>query len=589
MKKVAIPVIIVLFGIMLAGITFIQAWWIKKSLALNEQAFDAAVYRSLEGVVSQNEKEENFALIKKESGYDSLINLMNKHRAAIPLLRRRVPVRGMSFTITSADIGDEIGTEISSAFQNLNQFSFDADDYDNTDEYINDTVKNLASAKKRNDSKNKLAEKEKRFLKREKYITSKSYNYASAGSNKGKKNTSVKLVVGENGKNVTIVTNGNDQATITEENSDDIANINARLRNIDTMIEEMVHLNTFNSISLKPSKIDSILSAQLNQNGLGGQKVNLALLNNDGAYLYKSTGFTDTADSYKINLYPNDVFGRNVMLMATFPGKLKHVRAGIWWVFILSILFTLAMLSLFIYSIRMLIKHKNLLVMKNDFISHMSHEFKTPLAGISIGADTLSEKAGKMTLEQIKKTAQSIKQQSTRLNKDVHSVLLSALIDEKPERSKEKFDLLQIINQVIDDFNLLTESKNAKIETDFHAREIILSGDKTLWRKAVSNLLDNALKFSKEHPLIRIKSATAANGVKLEFADNGIGINQEDLPFIFEKFYRSGYYNKSHIQGFGLGLSFVKKTVEMHKGTIAVTSSLGNGTTIYIELPLQYE
>ena len=279
---------------------------------------------------------------------------MNKHRAAIILPHRRGPVRGMSFTITSDDLGDEIGAEISSAFQSLNQFSYNSDDFDNADAYINDTVKTilnvkkLASIKKQTELKNKLARKEKPLLKHEKYSTSTPYHYALASSGNRKKNTSVKLVVGENGKNLTIVTNGNDQATITEENANDIATINDRLKNIDTMIEEMIHLNTFDSISLRPVKIDSILRTQLKQNGLGTQKFTIALLKKDGTYLYQSPGFTDTVNCYKINLYPNDIFGPNVKLMAAFPGKLKKISSGIWWAFVLSLLFTLAMLSLFI-------------------------------------------------------------------------------------------------------------------------------------------------------------------------------------------------------------------------------------------------
>src|SRR6185503_5310211 len=107
-------------------------------------------------------------------------------------------------------------------------------------------------------------------------------------------------------------------------------------------------------------------------------------------------GFADSVGGYKINLYPNDLYGRNLSLALIIPEKTAYINSDVWWVFVLSLVFTSAILLLFIYSIRMLIRHKNLLEVKNDFINHMSHELKTPLATISLGADMLIGKTAKM-------------------------------------------------------------------------------------------------------------------------------------------------------------------------------------------------
>jgi two-component system phosphate regulon sensor histidine kinase PhoR len=508
MKKRAIPVIIILFSLMLIGIIGIQAWWIKKSISLNEQAFDAAVYRSLEGVVAQTEKKENHAIITKDVRRDSMIGIMSKN--------------------------------------------------------------GLANIK----------------LPESKSINTESFAFFSNDNTKSKKtsNTSINIQMGSNGKKLTF---SSTEGPFTVKHGDETFNVRIKLQKLDTMLEEMFKLKSFDSLSVKPSEVDSILAMQLKQNGLGSQKFNLALLNKKrNTYLYKTGGFEDTLDAYKVNLYPNDVFDRNIKLLTTFPDKFKQVSSGIWWAFSLSVLFTLAMLSLFIYSIRMLVKHKNLLAIKNDFISHMSHEFKTPLAGISIGADMITEKADKMTLEQITKTAQAIKEQSVRLNKDVSSVLLSTVMDEKQEKSIQPFDIVRLINQVVHDFRLIIDNRNATVKSHFTQNSIIIKGDKTLWEKVFSNLLDNALKFSKEAPLIFINASITASHAIMEFTDNGVGINKADLPHIFEKFYRSDYSNKSNIQGVGLGLSFVKKVVDMQGGTVKAVSEEGKGTSIFIEIPL---
>ncbi|HXB11156.1 MAG TPA: HAMP domain-containing sensor histidine kinase [Bacteroidia bacterium] len=506
MKNRSITLIIVLFSLMLIGIIGIQAWWIKRSLKLNEQAFDAAVYRSLQGVVTQAEKKENYTLIKKEFGRDSILKVISKNKiAAIKPHKTKV-------------------------------------------------------------------------------YSTESFSYSGNLDDNDHGNASVKLEIGSNGKKVTIVSNHSGASVISDDGEDEMAKIDLKLQNLDTLLKQMVSINSYDSISVKPSDIDSILHIQLKQNNLTLSH-SFALLKNKGVYFYKSHSFKDTIDIYKVNLYPNDVFGRNMYLLVHFPGKFEQISSGIWWAFILSLLFTLIMLALFIYSIRMLIQHKNLLLAKNDFISHMSHEFKTPLAGISIGADMIAEKGDKMTLDQITKVAHSIKEQSTRLNKDVSSILLSAMVDEKQNPIKQPFDIVDVIKEELDAFKFLLNSLIAKVETSFPTEKTMIVGDRMLWQKVIANLLDNSLKFSKETPLITIRiTEFAPNKLILEFSDNAVGISREDLPHIFEKFYRSDYQNKSNIQGFGLGLSFVKKVVDMHGGTIKASSEPGKGTTMLIEI-----
>ncbi len=534
MKNRSIALIIVLFSLMLIGIIGIQAWWINRSLKLNEQAFDAAVYRSLEGVVSQTEKKENYTLIKQEFGRDSIMNILAKQK-----LKGIKPHKSKVFTTESFT------------------YSGDLDDKD----FENASVKV------------EVGQNGKKLM-----VVAKS-NAPDMINKKGNEIGGV-----QSGKNVTIISSDNAPDVVNIEGNEELGNINKKLQNLDTLIQKMVSIKSDDSISITPADIDSLLHTQLKQNHLP-LLFSFALLGNKGHFSFKSKSFKDTSETYKVSLYPNDLFGRNIHLLVNFPGKFEQVSAGIWWAFILSLLFTSAMLALFIYSIRMLIQHKNLLVAKNDFISHMSHEFKTPLAGISIGADMIAEKGDKMTLDQITKVAHSIKEQSIRLNKDVSSVLLSAMVDEKQSVLMQPFNLVEVINEEIDSFKFLINNLGAKVETSFQSEKTMIVGDRMLWQKVIANLLDNSLKFSKETPLITIRiTELNPNKVILEFSDNAVGISKEDLPHIFEKFYRSDYQNKSNIQGFGLGLSFVKKVIDMRGGTIKALSEQGKGTTMIIEI-----
>ncbi|MGZ3866633.1 MAG: sensor histidine kinase [Bacteroidia bacterium] len=355
-----------------------------------------------------------------------------------------------------------------------------------------------------------------------------------------------------------------------------------RKEDLEIIIEKMMGINNPDAVTIKPEEIEKIIATQLKQNNLP-EKFSFALLSKDPkkSYLHPGAG----GAFFKINLYPNDLFGRDVTLVLFLDPK--DVITGFkenYLPQLLSLFFTLALLFLFIYSIRMLLRHKKMLAQKNDFINHMSHEFKTPLAGISLGADMLLDKPEKVTPEHINKVARIIKKQSERLDKEVTGVLLSAQLEEDLGNNRVAFDLVEIIKNQVDLFSLQLENKNAKVTTNFSESIIGMMGDRSLWQKVVSNLLDNSLKFSKEDPEINIVVTKAGGETKFEFSDNGIGIEAKDLPHIFEKFYRSNYYKQSNIQGFGLGLNFVKKVVDSHKGTIRAESELGKGTKIIIEL-----
>lgn len=551
MKSKSIVIVTVLFAILLIGIIAIQAWWIYRALQLNTEQFDAATYRSLENVVKQTEQKENFTFMKKALGFDSIVNM-----------DRLQDGKKMKVHHGHSAINNFVNNKIDKLMHtyNLSYLSVVSNNQK--------TVVNIGSNKIKNNAISG------NFVFNE--------NMSSADSE-------IEHTSKKTGKLEPAIKTGSRLSFLNEtmdRTDSEIEKANKKIANIDTMLQKMIHIKNSDSLSAKPTDIQKLIKGQLAQNDLP-DTFNFALLKSNGKYAYKSPGFYDTVGCYKIHLYPNDLFGRNILLFINIPGKLMRVHSDIWWAFILSLLFTISLLILFIYSIKMLITHKNLLATKNDFINHVSHEIKTPLAGISLGADMLMEKNDRMTSEQIGKVAHSIKEQSSRLHNDMSAVLLNALADEAPTIKLTPFNIINTVKNSINEFNLVFADKNAKIETHFGQEIIMVNGNELLWQKVFCNLLDNSIKFSIGVPVINIRGSLGySTTLLLQFSDKGIGIRKEDLSRIFEKFYRSEYYKQSTIQGFGLGLSFVKKVVEMHNGKVKAESNPGNGTTITIELPI---
>jgi two-component system phosphate regulon sensor histidine kinase PhoR len=520
-KNKAIIIISALFSLMLIGVVVIQYGWIGRIDSLNQKAFNDAIYKTLGDVVKQVQEKENFVFINHELETDTLLRRTKK-------LLQKHGVHKMHRTESSDNVFVSVHSENGKG------------------------TKTIVRVEKSSD---------------------------------GHKTVRNRVIVGSSAEAISVPPLPPVPPTPAVAEIPALAQED-RKESVEVIIEKMMGLKNPDSVSIKPTEIEKIIATQLKQNNLP-EKFTFALLSKDPkkSFVQVPDNTNEGRVPYRISLYPNDLFGREVALVLFF--NQKDITTGFKEQFLpqaLSLFFTLSLLILFIYSIRMLLRHKKMLAQKNDFINHMSHEFKTPLAGISLGADMLISGPGKMNADQIHRVANIIKKQSARLDKEVTGVLLSAQLEENINSNSAPFNLIETIKTQIDLFSLQLESKGAKVTTNFSEENISFTGDESLWQKVFSNLLDNALKFSNENPEIAISVAKHENKVKIEFSDNGIGIAEKDLPHIFEKFYRSNYYKQSNIQGFGLGLNFVKKVIDSHKGIIKAESALGKGTKITIEL-----
>ena len=274
-------------------------------------------------------------------------------------------------------------------------------------------------------------------------------------------------------------------------------------------------------------------------------------------------------------------------LSVIVPNQKSIVWKEMIWFIIGAVLFTLIITTAFFITIRTLLKQKKLSEIKSDFINNMTHEFKTPLATISLAVDALKNEKVKSDVEKTGYFTGIIKEENKRMNKQVETILQAALLDKQEIQLKlKKLSAHDLIVSALNNIHLLVEEKQGKIEMHLEAEKDMIMADEVHFSNLINNLLDNAVKYSKENLCIKLSTQNAGNHLRIKIEDNGIGMNRETLSRIFEKFYRAHTGNVHNVKGFGLGLSYVKTMVLAHRGNIKAESVLGKGSSFILNLPL---
>jgi two-component system phosphate regulon sensor histidine kinase PhoR len=251
-----------------------------------------------------------------------------------------------------------------------------------------------------------------------------------------------------------------------------------------------------------------------------------------------------------------------------------------------TILLTALLIGIFVYTIMVIFRQKKLSNIKNDFINNMTHELKTPISTISLASQMLQDGGVTNTPAMVAHVSKVISQESKRLGFQVEKVLQMAVFNEGRLKFKFKeFDVNKMINSVISNFELRVKSKNGTLTSDVSKESLIIKGDEVHITNVIFNLLDNAVKYSKDNPEIQVATKQINGNVVVSVKDNGIGIAKEHQANIFDRFFRVPTGNVHNVKGFGLGLSYVKKIIDSHDGEIKVESGLNKGTKFNIIFP----
>ena len=371
--------------------------------------------------------------------------------------------------------------------------------------------------------------------------------------------------------------------------------IKARLEKLNDVMDKMAveFAGPENDIRsrINSVRLDSLIGYELKNRGIN-LEVNYGVLNgNSKSFLY-SKGNVPAEEllksKYKTLLFPNDIISKPDFLIFDFPGSIKYVLASIWIMLVASTLFTFIILFGFAYTINVIYRQKKISDIKSDFINNMTHEFKTPIATISLAVDSIKDPRVKSNNEKFDYFTRIIREENKRMNAQVENVLQMALI-EKGELNlqRKEINIHTIIQNAVELIALQVESKEGTLTCRLNADSPILIGDEIHLSNVIFNLLDNANKYSPERPEIIIETINLKTGVNISVKDKGIGMTRDMQKKIFEKFYRVPTGNIHNIKGFGLGLSYVKAVVENHKGSITVESETSKGSTFELFLPFE--
>lgn len=319
-----------------------------------------------------------------------------------------------------------------------------------------------------------------------------------------------------------------------------------------------------------------------------------------GHYELKSPQFmnqaTDTVHNLKV-WYPL-VAGSGSLLESLAPDEIlvilvpdvkSYVIQSLGWMIAGAVFFTLIIITAFYLTFRTLLRQKKLSEMKSDFINNMTHELKTPLATISLAVDALKSEKVLTNPEKLGYFTGMIKDENKRMNKHVETILQAAQIERQQEQlNKKEIHVHEIIKHVLSNLQLQIEEKKGTVELQLNATHELMLADEVHFTNLINNLLDNAVKYSKEDAalVIRIATKTIGKNIRIVIEDNGIGMSKETLSRVFEKFYRAHTGNVHNVKGFGLGLSYVKAMTDAHDGKIKADSVPGKGSTFTVDFPL---
>lgn len=333
--------------------------------------------------------------------------------------------------------------------------------------------------------------------------------------------------------------------------------------------------------------LDSIIAHEVKHDELPKDYEFTVISEDGGPVKYKPTNASskyvqkmDTAQVTHTNLFPGNILDEQLMLYLDFPTKKSFVLKEIIGMLLISLGLVIIIIVAISFMFRTILTQKKLGELKNDFINNMTHEFKTPISTISLACQAMSDEemmGGELTRSE--PFVKMINDENRRLSVLVERILQSAIIDRGELKLKiENINFTELVRQVCEHARFRLISVNGELKENIPDEQIFVIGDRVHTTNVVSNLIDNAIKYSKEVPQIEVTLKKEGVRVTLSIKDKGIGISREHITKIFDKLYRVPTGNLHNVKGFGLGLSYVKSIVDMNGWNIEVRSRPNEGS-----------
>ena len=367
-------------------------------------------------------------------------------------------------------------------------------------------------------------------------------------------------------------------------------NLLVKSKFLNEMMVKMFSSNLFDDITARLNLVllDTLITARLKANQVDtnflfnvidktGRPVEFSGVSNNYAPEMKAGAF-----NYK--LFPSDFVSSGYQLIIDFPYQKNYLAKQMWPTLMASLLLIAIVVFAFYFAVSTIFKQKKVSEIKNDFISNMTHELKTPISTISLACEAIEDPDVAKNHDSLHNFIGMISDENKRLGKLVEKVLQTSLIEKGSLKiQKEVQPVHEIVREAIKAFRIQFQRKGGSIE-EGTIEEVFMPVDRIHFSNVIINLLDNALKYSTEKPIARIDLVKTTSGLCLKVCDNGIGIKKEDQKRIFDKLFRVSTGDIHNVKGFGLGLDYVKSIITLHGGQVYVKSEFGKGSTFKIEL-----
>ncbi len=360
---------------------------------------------------------------------------------------------------------------------------------------------------------------------------------------------------------------------------------------VNKIVKKMLAVQKSIEDMISKSQIEHMLSEKLTQRGVN-MPYEYAVYKEGKKPIFQSEHFNEYEDCkyFRASLFPGRIFNNTTLISVYFPDERKHLIKSMGMMGGTSLLITLSIVMLFTLALYIIFKQKRLSEMKNDFVNNMTHELKTPISTISLASQMLNDRTIPDEQKNISQISRIIQTESKQLGFQVERVLQMAVFDHGQLKLKlEDVDVHDIIETVAQNFLLQIDKRAGRLEFLPEAEEAIIEGDSMHITNVISNLIENAMKYTLRTPDIRLATMNENGFIVLSIIDNGMGISKENQKRVFDKFYRVPTGNVHNVKGFGLGLSYVKLIVDQHRGKIRIKSEPNKGSQFDIYLPLKVE
>ncbi len=535
MKKYLLHILVILMSISLVGIIVVQLFWINNAIDVKEAEFEENVRDALENVINKIERKNAVIFIS-----ENLNQFTVQRIGSSALLDTQQFVKYFQGDSLLHIESEAIGISTEKEFK-LNIVSKD-----------NQKVRVI----------DKLIERD-----------SNSHIY-----------TSTKYSESE-GENVIIM----DDSICINQNDTISTRTEVYINVFEDMIDEYKTRTSTIEQKLDLELLDTLIKREILEKGFDNE-YEYAIIDSKIDTIYRKTdNFLEEniSTSFKSSLFPDAIVDKSIFLHLYLPGKNSFIYRSISFMLIGSIFFTFIIILIFFITIRIAFRQKKISEIKSDFINNMTHEFKTPIATISLAADSMRNRKIISDETKVNQYLNIIKEENRRMNNQVESVLQMSLLEKEKFKIKlSEYDLHELIETAIKNIKIQIQQKNGEINVALHAENPFALVDETHFLNIIHNLLDNAVKYSKDNLEITLTTRNQNGNITILVEDNGIGIKKEDLVRIFDKFYRVSTGNIHNVKGFGLGLSYVKAIINEFNGSINVTSEFEKGSRFEICLPV---